>query len=97
MNMKKVKVVALVMALMLIVSSVAFAMTGEVTGGKLRMRKKANKTATVIGWFADGDTVEIEDSGVSGWYAAKGYVYGSSKCTGSTTYKSGYCMKQYIK
>ncbi len=97
MNMKKVKVVALVMALMLIVSSVAFAMTGEVTGGKLRMRKNASTKATVIGWFANGDSVDVSTCDTSGWYAASGYVYKSSKCTGNTTYKNGYVMSKFIK
>lgn len=94
---KKVKVVPLVMVLILMISSVAFAMTGEVTGGKLRMRNAPSTNGTVIGWFANGDSVEVSNCGVSGWYAASGYVYGSSACTGSTTYKSGYVMSKYIK
>ena len=94
---KKIKVVAFVMAIMMMISSAAFAMTGTVKGGSLKMRDMPSTDGDNLGWMKNGSTVTVSECGTTGWYAATGDVYGNVKCKGTPTRLSGYCMSKWIE
>ncbi len=93
----KIKVIAFVLAAMMVLSSVAFAATGTVTGGSLRLRKKTSTSSTTLGWFWDGETVTINGAAGTNWYAVSGYVHQHSNRDGWYREKSGYCMSAFIE
>ena len=93
--MKKFICIVLVLACVLSVAATAFADTGTVIGGTLKMRMKPSTSAYVACYLKNGTTITVSDYDDT-WYKISGWGYQHSDLSGWYEKHSGYGMRKFI-
>lgn len=100
---RKLRVISMMLALVLLLGATtsAFALSGKVHGGRLRLRKRATVNSIYLGYIPNGTVVTIYDDGVvtkedgEDWfYHINAWSYDSKK---NYAYRDGYGMQKFIK
>ena len=90
------KSVALVLALVCVLSVMAVASAGTVHGGTLKMRMQPSTSAYVACYLPNGQTVSIYDESNPPFYSIGGYGWQHSDLTGWYDWRTGWGMKTFI-
>lgn len=93
--MKKFICIVLVLACVFSVASTAFAATGTVIGGTLKMRMQPSTSAYVACYLKNGTVITVNDYDDI-WYKIKGWGYQHSDLTGWYEEHSGYGKAEFI-
>lgn len=101
---KSIRLFALILLLVCMLSSQAALAGGEYTvvtgGGRLNMRKTASTKATIILYIPNGTPVDDKSSSatsVSGWKYIGSWGYLSGETAGYNHYKNGWVQSKFLQ
>lgn len=94
--MKKSICIALALVCVFSIVTMAFAATGTVHGGTLKMRMQPTTNSYVACYLANGTNVTVTGSANDLFYSIGGMGFQHSDLSGWYEWRSGYGMKSYI-